>query len=266
MKSCPLGSIRIGCTKILETIWMVESQKMVSGKLGEKIVCLFIQRYIALCGKFGRKFVSNLSVDIDGIRDRKCNYKRVIFFSPSPKVFARKSSFDLTAGIVVNLTISWTTCTLWLRDTRGKLARPKARINIIVSFWTSSQKENYARQLDLSVHGKQGYFCNPKSWHRIKWALLTKPWHLSWREIIYKKIPPPVLRWRHTIKILFLFLVNSRRMRSNWSQENFRGVLALQVWNRKIYRGGFLKCGEDRKRHQTSAETFVDCLANKSPP
>ena len=60
---------------------MLESHKIVSGKLGRK-TCLFTtHHYNALSGKFGRKFVSTLSLEIDGIQAGKCKAKGVIFFT-----------------------------------------------------------------------------------------------------------------------------------------------------------------------------------------
>ena len=116
----------------------------------------------------------------------------------------------------------------------------------------------------MSAHGNQGEFCNLTIWHRIKWEVLIKPPHLFWRGNICTKIPP-VLRWRHTKKLLFLFLWTSQRMWSNRSRGNFWGVWALDVRTRRLYMGWLLKFGEDSKIISSSVETFVDCLANKSP-
>ena len=62
------GTTRIGCTKILE---ITESNRMVSGKIGEKLVCLPTQRYDAPSGLVGNFFVSILAVELDVIQDQK---------------------------------------------------------------------------------------------------------------------------------------------------------------------------------------------------
>ena len=59
---------------------MVESQIIVSGKLGEKLVCLPTQRYDAPSRKFRGKFVATLLVGLDGICYWKWNSVRVIVF------------------------------------------------------------------------------------------------------------------------------------------------------------------------------------------
>ena len=76
-----LVSNRIGCTKILEIIWMTESKRMVSGKQGGENLSFFQPNANDVpSGQFGKKFISILSVELDGIRARKWNAKWVIIF------------------------------------------------------------------------------------------------------------------------------------------------------------------------------------------
>ena len=65
------GVYRIGCTKIQKTIWMAESKRMVSGKLGEKLVCMPTQRYDVLTRKVGRIFVGTIYVELNGVCARR---------------------------------------------------------------------------------------------------------------------------------------------------------------------------------------------------
>ena len=46
----------------------------------EKLVCLPAQCYDAPSGKVGKIFVGILSVELDGVRARKWNAERVVFF------------------------------------------------------------------------------------------------------------------------------------------------------------------------------------------
>ena len=46
----------------------------------EKLVFLTTQRFDAPSGKFRKRFVGVLSVEIDGVRARKCYAERVIVF------------------------------------------------------------------------------------------------------------------------------------------------------------------------------------------
>ena len=79
-----MGSTRIGCTKIQENTWTEESQRISIGKIGEKkgggIVFMPTQRYDTPSGKFGKRFVGILSVEIVGVCVRKWNSERVIIF------------------------------------------------------------------------------------------------------------------------------------------------------------------------------------------
>ena len=59
---------------------MAESKRMVSGKIGEKLVCLPTQSYDAPSGQVGNFFVSILAVELDVIQDQKWNSNRVIVF------------------------------------------------------------------------------------------------------------------------------------------------------------------------------------------
>ena len=59
---------------------MAELQRMVSGKIGGKLVFIHTQRYDAPSGKVGKIFVATLSVEINGVRYRKWNSKKVIVF------------------------------------------------------------------------------------------------------------------------------------------------------------------------------------------
>ena len=59
---------------------MAVSHKMVSGKQGEKLVFFPTQLYNAPSGKVDKRFVANISVEIDGIRAWKWNSNRVIVF------------------------------------------------------------------------------------------------------------------------------------------------------------------------------------------
>ena len=75
-----LGSTRIGCTKIQESIWMAKSNRTVSGKIGRKPVCKLTQYYDVPSSKFGRIFFGILSVEIDRVPARKWKSERVIVF------------------------------------------------------------------------------------------------------------------------------------------------------------------------------------------
>ena len=59
---------------------MEESQRMVSGKLGGKIVCMPTQQYNVPSVKVGRIFVRTLTLELDGVCARKWNSERVIIF------------------------------------------------------------------------------------------------------------------------------------------------------------------------------------------
>ena len=59
---------------------MEESQRIVSGKLGEKLVCMLTQRYDTLSSKFRKRFVGILSVELDRDCAREWNSERVIVF------------------------------------------------------------------------------------------------------------------------------------------------------------------------------------------
>ena len=61
--ACSMESTRIGYTKIMETICMEESQRMVSGKLMEKLACLPTQCYNALSGRFEKKFFAETPME-----------------------------------------------------------------------------------------------------------------------------------------------------------------------------------------------------------
>ena len=50
---------------------------------------------------------------------------------------------------------------------------------------------------------------------------------------------PPILRWRYTMKRLFLLPWILRRMWSNRLRENFWGVQGPVVQTQKLYRNGF---------------------------
>ena len=81
-----------------------------------KLVCLPTQHYDAYYGKVGKRFVGILSVELDGVRARKWNAERVIFFNPLssnahealtiPRKYESAFCFDSTCGIVERLTIS----------------------------------------------------------------------------------------------------------------------------------------------------------------
>ena len=59
--TCSLGSTSIGCTKILETKWMAESQRMVSGKLGKKNLHVCIPNAMTHCPENSGKHLSQPS-------------------------------------------------------------------------------------------------------------------------------------------------------------------------------------------------------------
>ena len=59
---------------------MAESQRMVSDKLGEKIIFMPTQRYDVPSRKFGKIFVVTLSVKLDDVRARKWNSERLVVF------------------------------------------------------------------------------------------------------------------------------------------------------------------------------------------
>ena len=59
---------------------MEESRKTVSGKHGGGKKCMPTQRYNALSGKVGKRFVVILSVELDGVCSMKWNAERLIVF------------------------------------------------------------------------------------------------------------------------------------------------------------------------------------------
>ena len=59
---------------------MEGSQKTVSVKTKEKLICMPIQRYNAPSGKVGKRFVGILYVELHGVLYRKWNVERVIVF------------------------------------------------------------------------------------------------------------------------------------------------------------------------------------------
>ena len=129
------------------------------------------------------------------------------------------------------------TPTPWIQSTWGELAVPEVRINFIVCFLILFCVENCARQSDFFENRKQRGFFNLIKWHLTKQALWMKPLRGCWIEDVCTK--PPVIRWRHKIKFIFLFLWTLSRMWSNWSHGNFWGVRGLEILTQNLYRGGF---------------------------
>ena len=89
---------------------MAESQMMVRGKIGEKLVFMPNQHYKIPSVEVGRIFFITLFVELDGVQARKWNYETVIFFgqlscnAPKvliiPKIFAQAYCFKSTYLIV----------------------------------------------------------------------------------------------------------------------------------------------------------------------
>ena len=75
--TCSMGYTSIGCTKILETIWITESNRMVIGKIGVKLVSFPTQYHDAPSGQVRRNISATLSVELDDIRAQKQNSKQV---------------------------------------------------------------------------------------------------------------------------------------------------------------------------------------------
>ena len=130
---------------------MEESKSIISGNIGGKIECLPTQRYDIPSVNFGEIFFATLSVEIDGIRGRKWNSERVVFFSCSscngpkplvmPNIFACTYSFDLTTVIMGPLTKS--------RNIQSEEQRHR-------TFRTFYEEGNCAVRSYFSVHRKQG--------------------------------------------------------------------------------------------------------------
>ena len=114
----------------------------------KKLICIPTERYDVPSGKFGKICMRIMSVELDEVCARKWNAERVIVFQSVIQQIAQGVNnsakiesaycFDLIAGIVGRLTVSWTTCKILLWDPLENLAGIKQRSNFIELSRTSS--------------------------------------------------------------------------------------------------------------------------------
>ena len=133
----------------------------------------------------------------------------------------------------------------------------KARSNVIARYLIFFFVEICARQSDLSVNRRHGYFSDPTNWHWMKQVLSMKPSNLSWREKncttpspcftleVYDETPifSPVHIKEEVVESFMRKLSGSSGPGGTDSE-------ALQGW--------LLKSREDIKRLRTSVENFSD--------
>ena len=134
-----LGYTSIGCTKIPETIWMTELQRMVSVNLGGKNLYVCLPNATTHCPENSGKYLSQPSQWSSTVYELGSGIPRGwLFLSqsscnvPNPlkmtNIFARAYNFDSTFGIVGRLEYLWKTLLTCLQYSCGDIAGYKANI------------------------------------------------------------------------------------------------------------------------------------------
>ena len=165
-------STSIGCTKILEIICMVESNRVVSDKIGVEnlSVCqtnTMAHRMVGLGKSFSQssqwrltacELVNGTTSEWYCLNPLSCNESDL---SLAPKVLACESSSDLTPGIMVHLTNLQKSPTPCLWGAWVRLKGPKASSNTILCFLISILS---AWGINICLQtGKKGGFATRKT-------------------------------------------------------------------------------------------------------
>ena len=255
--TCYLGSNSIGCTKIMETIWMVESKRMVSGNARWKNFSVWLPNATTHRTENPGEILTTLSVELDDIQAWKWNSERVIVFQSV--ILKRAQYVNNTKHICVRIHFRLDCCNCGVIEKLVKFKQEAATGFMGETRSIQSKDQRYRMFSNLFLKGKLRkaviFFCARETGGGVQPDKLAEDITGIINEAVayflmgeyMRKQFPPVLSWRHTMKPLYLLLWTLQRMQSNWSRQNYQEVLALEDVLRSFICVNFIIYGGHKK-------------------